>query len=59
MHTFKGKNGTVIIHDGDCKGRATIFSITTNEEIIVDAEDLVDFAREAVKSELIRLIEQA
>lgn len=59
MHTFQGKNGTVIFHNGDYSGRATIFSVTTNEEITVDAEDLVDFAKSAVKSELIGLIEQA
>lgn len=59
MHTFRGNNGTVIIHDGDYKGKATIFSITTHEEITVDAEDLVNFAKSAIKSELISLIEKA
>lgn len=58
LHTFKGKSVT-IFYDGDYHGPAILMIPGQDGEITVDAEDLVDFAKSAVKSELISLIEQA
>lgn len=65
MHTFKGTNGTVILHDGDYGGSVKI--LADNEQIVpyddrcahitIDAADIIEFVAEYVRSQKISELE--
>lgn len=58
MHTFIGKYGTRIFHNGDYSGVAKIID-DNDKEFKIEIEELLDFVAEYVRSTMIERIEQA
>lgn len=57
MHSFEGNNGWNFFFNGDFSGDIHIYNSKSGEEIGVDGEDLLDFAKFAVGSQIVSLIE--
>lgn len=61
MHSFTAKNGTTFLFNGDYSGEICMVYKPDKSnaplEAYVDGEDLLEFARNMVASDMIRLLE--
>ena len=57
MHTYNG-NSCRIHYNSDMSGEVCINSKTSDKEITVDAQDILDFVAEYVRSQKIGKLEQ-
>lgn len=59
MHTFRAKNGTTFMYNGDFSGDIEIIEKHGAKiEYIIDGEDLLEFARKVVAQDMIRFLEE-
>lgn len=72
MHTFNGKNGTTIHHNGDLSGEVIITrrsgrkdyrgellpEITFDDNVRLDGEDLIEFVADYVRMQKITKLEE-
>lgn len=58
MHTFIGKCGTRIFHNGDYSGVSIILD-DDGKEFRVETSDLIEFVMEHVRDNMIEKLEQA
>jgi hypothetical protein len=58
LHTFTGKYGTNIFHNGDYSGYVVLLDTDSGNEMNVEMEDLLDFVAAYVRSTAIERLEQ-
>lgn len=57
MHTFEGKSCR-IHHNSDMSGEVHICDKYSDKELVIDAQDILDFVADYVRSERIGMLEQ-
>lgn len=57
MHTFRGKS-CKIFFNADMSGNINIIEDLTDEQIVVEADDILEFVAEYIRSKQISEIEQ-
>ena len=57
MHTFEGKSCR-IHHNNDMSGEIHICDKNSDKELVVEGQDILDFAADYIKTERIGMLEQ-
>lgn len=57
MHTFEGKSCR-IHHNSDMSGEVHICDKNSDKELVIDAQDILDFVADYVRSQRIGTLEQ-
>lgn len=57
MHTFEGKSCR-IHHNSDMSGEVHICDKNSDKELVIDAQDILDFVADYIRSQRIGMLEQ-
>lgn len=57
MHTFEGKSCR-IHHNSDMSGEVYICDKNSDKELVIDAQDILDFVADYIRSQRIGMLEQ-